>query len=203
MQERTSHPSRRSAVIFDLDGTLTKPDLDFDVIRAEIGVDGPILEAMESMEPVARKRAESVLVRYEREAARRAELYDGAIDVVRWIRKAGFGVAILTRNSRANADAVLTRFGITVDAMRTRDDGAIKPSAEPLLSLCSELDVAPRDSWMVGDYLFDIQSGTAAGARTVLMIGDRERPDFADQAHFTITRLVDLLPIVGVRSTRT
>ena len=82
--------------------------------------------------------------------------------------------------------------------MRTRDDGAIKPSAEPLLSLCRELEAAPHESWMVGDYLFDIQSGRAAGTKTVLMTGDRQRPDFADQAHHVIARLVDLLPIVGI-----
>jgi len=198
MQEQQTGPSRRSAVIFDLDGTLTKPDLDFDVIRAEIGVDGPILEAMERMAPDRRKRAESILVRYEHEAAGRAELHESAIEVLTRLRDAGYGLAILTRNSRANVDAILSRFGIEVDALRTRDDGAIKPSAEPVLSLCSELEADPGDSWMVGDYLFDIQSGRAAGAKTVLMIGDRERPDFADQADHTITRLLDLLPIVGV-----
>lgn len=201
MQQPQTGQSRRSAVIFDLDGTLTKPDLDFDVIRAEIGVEGPILEAMEAMAPEQRTRAESILLRYEHDAADRAELYDGAVDVVRQIREAGFSAAILTRNRRANVDAILGRFGIEVDAMRTRDDGAIKPSPEPILALCRELGADPRDSWMVGDYLFDIQSGRAAGATTVLMIGDRERPDFADQADHTIRRLVDLLPIVGVSST--
>ena len=38
----------RSVVIFDLDGTITEPYLDFDTIRAKVGVEGPILEAMEA-----------------------------------------------------------------------------------------------------------------------------------------------------------
>ena len=40
------------AVIFDLDGTITEPYLDFDAIREEIGLGkngGPVLEAMEKM----------------------------------------------------------------------------------------------------------------------------------------------------------
>ena len=40
------------AVIFDLDGTITKPYLDFDKIRQEMGLAadaGPLLEIMEKM----------------------------------------------------------------------------------------------------------------------------------------------------------
>lgn len=184
-------------MIFDLDGTLTKPDLNFDVIRADIGVEGPILEALTGMNPAQRTRAEEILVRYEREAADRAELYDGAIEVLSHLRDSGRPITILTRNRRENVDLILGKFGIEVDALRTRDDGAIKPSAEPVLSLCDELQADPTRSWMVGDYLFDIQSGQAAGTKTVLMIGDRERPEFADQADYVIERLPDLLPIVN------
>jgi phosphoglycolate phosphatase-like HAD superfamily hydrolase len=49
---------------------------------------------------------------------------------------------------------------------------------------------------MVGDFLFDIQSGRAAGTRTVLMIGDAPRPQFADQADHVIRRLPQLLPLL-------
>ena len=38
--------------------------------------------------------------------------------------------------------------------------------------LNEELCADPRRSWMIGDYLFDILSGKAAGTKTVLMAGD-------------------------------
>ena len=39
------------AVIFDLDGTLTEPVLDFDAMRAEIGLTGgTILEQLEQLD---------------------------------------------------------------------------------------------------------------------------------------------------------
>ena len=50
---------------------------------------------------------------------------------------------------------------------------------------------------MVGDYLFDIISGRDAGAKTVLMIGDGERPPFAEQADYVIQSLPELLPLIG------
>ena len=52
---------------------------------------------------------------------------------------------------------------------------------------------------MVGDYLFDILSGRSAGTRTVLIIGERRPPDFADQADHVIRQLPDLLPIIEAR----
>jgi HAD superfamily hydrolase (TIGR01509 family) len=189
--------SNRTAVIFDLDGTLTRPHLDFDAIRAEIGIErGPILEAIEGMSPQARRRAETILLRHEAEAAARAELQEDAAFVLEECRRRGHAVAILTRNARIFVDEILARFELRVDALRTRENGAVKPSPAPLLAICSELAADPQSSWMIGDYLFDVQSGRSAGCRTVLMIGDAEPPDYAPQADFVIRRLCELLPLV-------
>ena len=185
-----------SAIIFDLDGTLTKPYLNFDVIRAEIGVEGPILEALPDLDDATRQRAEEILLQHEQEAAENAELYEGAVEVVAACRAQGHPVAILTRNSRRSVEFVLGAHGIVVDAARTREDGAVKPSAEPVLSICAELCADPQQSWMVGDYLFDIMSGQSAGTHTVLMIGDKPRPKFADCADHIIRQLPELLPLI-------
>jgi HAD superfamily hydrolase (TIGR01509 family) len=190
----------RSAVIFDLDGTLTRPYLDFDAIRAEIGIaSGPILEAIARMSPTERQRAEAIMVRHEWDAARNGSLYDGAVEVVAVCRERGFPTAVLTRNARAIVDHILDKHGFVFDAIRTREDGAIKPSAEPVLSLCEELNADPQGSWMVGDYLFDIMSGEAAGAGTVLMIGDAPVPEFAARADHVIRKLRELLTILDER----
>ncbi len=186
----------RSAVIFDLDGTLTRPYLDFDAIRAEIGIaSGPILEAISGMTPADRSRADAILLRHEWEAAHHGQLHENAVEVVAQIREC-HRVALLTRNTRPIVDYILTTHGFQFDAIRTREDGAIKPSAEPVFSLCEELEASPANSWVVGDYLFDIQSGRSAGTRTVLMIGDDESPKFASLADHVIRRLTELPDIV-------
>ena len=136
------------------------------------------------------------MLRHEWEAAKNATLYEGAVETVAACRAKGFGVAILTRNARAVVDYILVEHGFVVHSIRTREDGAIKPSAEPVLSICRELQADPTDSWMVGDYLFDILSGKAAGTRTVLMIGDQPVPEYAPQADYVIRRLPELLTIV-------
>ena len=191
-----------SAILFDLDGTLTRPYLDFDAIRAEIGITGgPILEALSAMDDDARERGETILLRHEAEAATHATLQEGAVHVLATLRSQGFPVGIVTRNARRTVHEVLEAHGIVVDGIRTREDGAIKPSPEAVRSLCEQFGASPAMSWMVGDYLFDVLAGNAAGARTVLMLGDSECPDYGAQADFVIRRLAELLPLVTERST--
>ncbi len=187
----------RQAVVFDLDGTLTIRNLDFDAIRAEIGLPpGPILEALEHLPPERRSAAEAVLYKHERHAAQTAELHTGAADTIRKLQLRGFAVGILTRNARPWAQLVLDRFAIRVDALRCREDGAIKPDPQGLLEICERFNAQPSASWMVGDYLFDIVAGKNAGLKTVLMIADGEPPDYADQADHVIRSLPEVLQLV-------
>lgn len=185
-------------VIFDLDGTLTVPMLDFDAIRAEIGLQpGPILESLAQLSDAPRARALAVLERHERAAAEGAVLHDGAAATLRGIRARGFPIAILTRNARRWTELVVARHQLTVDALRTRDDGVTKPSPDPIFALCAQTGCDPQASWMVGDHRFDLQCGRSAGCTTVLMIGDRAAPDYGDLADHVITdlaQLLDLLP---------
>jgi HAD superfamily hydrolase (TIGR01509 family) len=192
------------AVIFDLDGTLTRPCLDFDRIRAELGIAAgrPVLEALEGMPAEARARAEAVLLQHEAEAAARSELQEGVHEVLAALRARGVRLGLLTRNSRASVATVLAAHGLAFDAIHTREDGPLKPSPQAVRALCGAFGVPASACVVVGDYLFDVQAGAAAGATTVLMIGDKERPAFADQADFVVRRLADVVRIVDSRNER-
>lgn len=188
----------RTAVIFDLDGTITEPRLDFDAIRREIGLPKgrPILEELEAASPQQRALALAVLDRHERRAAQDSTLHVGARETIVKLRSSGYPVAILTRNSRKWTNVVLEMHDIQVDAVRCRDDGAIKPSPAPVLDICRELGVQPEQSWVVGDHRFDMESGRQAGTRTILMLGRREKPDFADLADYVVQRLPEIIPVI-------
>ncbi|HUU82597.1 MAG TPA: HAD family hydrolase [Phycisphaerae bacterium] len=186
------------AVIFDLDGTLTVPVLDFDGMRAEMGLTNePILEAMERMDAGRRADAEAILRRHEHRAAHNSVLQEGAAETLAALARRGWHTAILTRNARRWTQVVLDKHNLTVDTMRCRDDGAVKPSAAPIVDLCQELECQPSASWMVGDHLFDIRSGRQAGCTTVLLLhADRPTPEYADQADHVINRLTELLDLL-------
>jgi len=192
------------AVIFDLDGTLTLPYLDFDVIRREIGLPvkprTPVLEALEQMTPPERSRAEAIIHRHEKEAARASELQEDALDVLSAIRTHDIPLGLLTRNSRRSAQMVLDKHGMKFDWIYTREDGPIKPSPQPVLAICQHFSVPAQSAWVVGDYLFDLQAGNAAGATTVLMIGNTSTPEFAHLADHVIRRLSELLTLLAIRN---
>lgn len=185
-------------LIFDLDGTLTVPMLDFDGIRAEIGLPpGPILESLARLSASERDAAHVILERHERIAAEESRLHPGAAEVVAELRRRGWPVAILTRNARRWAEFVFRKHGLLVDGLYAREDGPMKPSPQPVLTLCAAFDRDPAASWVIGDHLMDLQAGRAAGCRTVLMIGADPPPDYADQADHVIAHLQSLLQIVA------
>lgn len=195
--DKPAKPRRIRAVIFDLDGTITRPYLDFAAIRAEASLDAsqPILEQMEKLDAARRTQVQAILERHEDEAARNSELHDGAKEVLTALHQRGIALALLTRNSRRSVAIVLKKHHLAFDFVRTREDGALKPSAEPVRAICAALGVTPEQTLMVGDYLFDIQAGAAAGTATALMIGEQPPPAFAHQADYVIRRL-DEIPAI-------
>ena len=145
-------PARPRAVIFDLDGTLTEPVLDFDAIRAEIGIGKglPILEALEGVDEAARDRAESILRRHEREAIARARLAEGCAELLAHLGGLGIPTAILTRNMREVVETFARMFGFAFHATYTREDGPPKPSPAGVLSICGRIGVDPTRTLVVG-----------------------------------------------------
>jgi len=185
------------AVIFDLDGTLTAPILDFDLIRRELGIQsGPVWEALADMPAWLRARNEAILLHHELAAARASQLNPGTHQVTAALREAGIKQAILTRNCRRSVNITLQKHGLSFDAVITREDDAVKPSPKPVIQLCHKLQVRPQDCLMVGDYLFDVQSGKAAGAVTALLCHSQSVPPYADLADHVIHRLEQILELV-------
>jgi HAD superfamily hydrolase (TIGR01509 family) len=190
------------AVIFDLDGTLTEPLLDFDAMRAEIGLPpGPILEQLARADAATRARADEILRRHEREAIARATLADGCVELLAHLEARGVPSAILTRNVREVVDTFTRTFGLTFAGVYTREDGPHKPSPAGVLALCARMGAAPADTLVVGDYKFDILAGRDAGCRTVL-VTSTHAPTAAELAEWgppdlVVASLRALLPHLG------
>jgi len=186
-------------VIFDLDGTLTQPFLDFDIIRGEMGLapdGGPILEAMEMMTPDQLERANDVLRVHEERAIEHSKLNHGAKETIDRLRSQGLHVGVLTRNKRENALRVATKHALSLDAVLGREDGPAKPDAHGILSLCKQFSAEPHQTLMVGDYIHDLQCARAAGAIGVLMKSHPNAESFEQYADFTIANLGGILQIV-------
>jgi HAD superfamily hydrolase (TIGR01509 family) len=190
------------AVIFDLDGTITQPYLDFDMVRDQMGLsenDGPIWEAMQKMTARQRSLAEDVLDYHEDLAVKRSQLNIGAKKTLNELKQAGIGVGILTRNLRQNALAVGQKHGLKFDIVIGREQGPVKPDAFGVLEICRYFSVEPSNTMLVGDYLYDLLCAKAAGAVAVLLANHNKADQFCQHADFTIESLEEILDIIEQR----
>ena len=180
------------AILFDMDGTLTEPMLDFPRIKREMGIgQRPILEALAEMPPEQRRAAEAVLLRHEQEAAANSSLNPGCRETLAWLDRHQIKVAVITRNSRESVKTVCARHDLHFDVLITREDGKFKPDPQPLLEACRRLQVELRDVWMVGDGEYDVVAALAAGIRAVWLSHGRIKP-FAAQPWRSVQDLHEL-----------
>ena len=187
------------AVIFDLDGTITRPFLDFDRIRAEMGLArdaGPILEALKSVPEPERLRCLELLRLRETEAVDKSCLNPAARDTLAALKTQGIPVAILTRNTQDNARRVLDKHHLTVDLVLGREQGPMKPDPRGVFTICRELKSEPKKTLFVGDYLHDMLCAVAAGAIPVLLTSHRNADAFRRHAAFVIESLGEIVQIV-------
>ncbi len=185
-----------AAVIFDMDGTITAPLLDFAAIRDEVGIapGEPLLESMARMTPHARRRANSIICRHEIAAAKASTLNQGVSEVLRLLKAGGIKTAILTRNSRQSTRIVLARHKLHFDAIITREDALPKPDPDGVHAAAEMMGVCTRRCLVVGDVEFDIEAGRAAGAATVLLNAAGRR--YKTTADFEITSIRQLTDVI-------
>lgn len=188
------------AILFDMDGTLTEPILDFAAIRAEMEIGpGPILESLANLRESRRREAEAVLHRHEQIAAANSRLNEGCEDLLSWLAAAGLPVALVTWNSRASARTVCSLHNLSMEVVITREDGVFKPSPVPLELACRRLRVKCEEAWMVGDGEHDVEAARAAGIRAVWISHGKPRK-FAAEPWLTVKGLPELTAIL--RETR-
>jgi len=191
------HPRPIRGVLFDLDGTLTAPMLDFDAMRREIGItDSPILEALEHMSEAERRRAFRIIERHEEAAAANSELSAGARELLDYLADAGLKTGVVTRNSRPSVDQFIVRHGIEFDALVSRDDAPPKPSPAPLLKALEQLGLGREEVIYVGDHEIDRQTGAAAGIPTYIVRNHAEIKDHGPP-EMRVDTLAGLIDVVG------
>ncbi len=173
--------------IFDMDGTLTVAAHDFGAIRRELGLPQgrPILEQISEMPEARAKELLARLARIEIEIARRAVPHPGARELLEALTRRGIRVGIVTRNSHDNALETLRRCGLAgffdPAFILGREACDPKPSPDGIRRLMEMWKASPSETVMVGDYLFDIQSGREAGTATIY-VGDANRDGWTSEA---------------------
>lgn len=176
-------------VIFDMDGTLTVPVIDFPLMRARLGIpQGDMLATIRAWPPDRQEWAYGVIEVLEEEARRQLQLQPGAEALMRVLDEKRIPKAILTRNTEKTVRHLQRFLNTHFSVIVTRDFPTFKPDPAPALHICKTWNLDPTRVLMVGDYRDDILCGKAAGNVTCLLLNDRNRA-FAELADITITSL--------------
>jgi HAD superfamily hydrolase (TIGR01549 family) len=180
------------AVIFDMDGTITLPVIDFQLIRKRIGLPaGDIAHEITKLSQTEKERAWSIIEDYEKEAEERQQLQPGVKPLLNRCREESIRLGLITRNIRRSVDILCRKFDLEFDSIITREFPHIKPHPAPILHMLEEWDIAPADALMIGDYIHDIDCGKAAGTDTCFF-HNKNAADYTSQADFTVKFMQEL-----------
>ncbi|RJS80459.1 HAD family hydrolase [Candidatus Bathyarchaeota archaeon] len=184
------------AVIFDLDGTLARFNIDYKTVRVEVksflvreGIPASILSTRESIFEMLkkaeiffknnerrssikelRKKALMIAEKYELEAAKKTSLIPGVKETLNTLKNMKLRLGLFTVNSRISVDYMLKRFNLTkfFEAIASRDDVEnVKPNIEHLRMVLKALNVNPSETIVVGDGVSDMKCSNELNAIAV------------------------------------
>lgn len=206
--------ARLRGVVFDMDGTLTVPVIDFAAmyravlgddeyrrLRAESPTGIDILHLIEGWSPERQRTAYDVIADYERQGLDRLQIMPGAAELCSFLDSKKLR-GLITRNMRSAVDLFHQRFGIIFSPALSREFRPYKPDPAPLLHICSSWEVQPSEVMMVGDSLKDdVICGKRAGSFTCLLDQtgryDASEFDSADlKPDFKVSSLTEVFPLL-------
>jgi phosphoglycolate phosphatase len=95
--------------------------------------------------------------------------FDGTLDALNDLKKAGYHLAIATGKSRKGLNRALLAKELTsfFDASRCSDETASKPNPLMLYEILDEINILPEHAIMIGDTVYDLEMATNAGIPSI------------------------------------
>lgn len=159
-----------------MDGTLTVPQHDFNAFKRahDLPEDRDVLGGIETLGPARRVEVLAAVDRWEEEIAKTARAMPDAVRLLEQLTSRGVRCGILTRNTLQGAQITLQATGLQryfpePAWVLSRTCAPPKPSPVGIQRLLRLWGARPEQAVMVGDWVFDVQAGRAAGAATVLV----------------------------------
>jgi HAD superfamily hydrolase (TIGR01509 family) len=152
-------------IIFDLDGTLVSSDIDFLMLKKNIGCpnDQDILAYIESLdEPEEQQAASNLVMQIELEDALSCEWIPGAQAFLQTLLSNNIPMAIVTRNCRVATSIKVSNHNIPIKLVLTREDAICKPDPAALNIIAQQWGFAASEIAYVGDYIYDIEAANRA-----------------------------------------
>jgi HAD superfamily hydrolase (TIGR01549 family) len=184
------------AVAFDLDGTITKTQVQFAPYKKRIGCKkGDVLAYIKKQNLDQQQALYRILDEYEYQIEKECTLNDGFLDLMDFLNGRDIKTGIITRASRHHATQVIKKLGIPITHIIGREETEPKPSGKPLIHLSFLLKTPLHKMICVGDFLWDILAGKNAHVKTVLLATEASQKYIylSDYVIYHLSSLKDIL----------
>jgi len=185
-------------VIFDLGGTLVSSELDFTLIKAQIGCpcEQDLLDYIAQLpSPYMREEAMNIVHQHELQDAQFATILPGVTEAVNALKVKNIPMAIVTRNFDKAAAIKLQNNPLPIETVLTRSDAPAKPDPSALNAIATLWNIHASNLLYVGDFLYDIQAAHNANMRACLYAPNAV-PIYADQADYVLREFTELVTLV-------
>ncbi|KAI8102456.1 hypothetical protein M9435_006057 [Picochlorum sp. BPE23] len=160
-------------VVFDMDGTLTVPCIDFAKMRQSVGIEsGDILHVIHSWPQEKQDEAFAKIAAIEEEALENMKIMPGAVELCSLLDERNIPRALVTRNVSSSVQFFHdTAFPLPpFHPSLSREWRPYKPDPASLHHIAEQWNVSPSELVMIGDSAKDdVVCGNAAGAVTILL----------------------------------
>ena len=176
-------------IVFDMDGTLTVPNIDFDELYRQCGVstDKDILKVVkEEMSKEEAKRATDIIDQFEEQGRKDMKLMPGTLELICWFHAQGIPMSIVTRNTEKTLQHFFKKLALSSSSQAmigmidmiglSRDNNQFpsKPHPASLIHIVQNkwsISLPTQDILMIGDSISnDVVFGNTAGVSTVLFL---------------------------------
>lgn len=159
--------------IFDLDGTITIAKHDFTEIKRVLGIplDQDIIDYINAQPETIRDRLNAKLNEIEEDIVQRTEPQKHFHKVINRLKSNQCNLAVITRNTKLNAINTLKQIKLNTffpdHLIIGRNEFKAKPAPDAINHLINLWNANLKETCIVGDYLYDLQSGFNAKIDTI------------------------------------
>lgn len=184
------------AILFDMDGTITRPHIDWKTLRARVGVPegATIIAHIESLPHTEAAAAEAIVREVEMEAAVQSVANPGVDALFARLYDLPLKLALITNNHREAMHHVVAKFGLRFDLLLSREDATLKPAPDLFLLALERLGLGVDEVVCLGDGRYDRMACAAAGIRYIHLAHDPDEPEDGP----TIRELGQLPGVLGL-----
>jgi HAD superfamily hydrolase (TIGR01549 family) len=130
------------------------------------------------------------------------KVYPGVAETLNYLKESGYLISLLTTKAQDQTERIIEHFGLSGCfnvLMGGRPGIAVKPSLEPLIKICEELNIPAGNTLMVGDADIDVSCGKNAGAFTcAVLYGYRKKEQLLElKPDFVVEQMPEIISFLN------